>query len=382
MSELRTQLAIIQATPFCNINCQYCYLPERLLTRRISLETVTKIAERLFESPFVQGELTIVWHAGEPLVLPVSFYEEAHAIINARNSKNINIVWCIQTNAMLINKQWCEFFKRHNVRVGISLDGPKHIHDSKRRDRAGNGTFARVMKGVQLMQEMGISPGVISVITDTTLQYQEDFWQFFIDNGLQRVGLNPEEVEANNITSSIHYAGAEAAYRQFLKGILATMATSPTSPSLREYEAVIGHIKNSGNPIHNQENVPMSIINFDCGGNVSTFSPELLTAKHHRYGNFLLGNVYDSSLEELLQTEKFHEIYSSIQSGVENCRATCEYFMFCGGGSPSNKLGEADTFEVTETRTCRLSIKATVDTIIEHLEERLGEKQTTQQSSL
>jgi len=371
MSDLHTILVIIQATPFCNINCRYCYLPDRLSKKRISFETLSKIAERLFESPFVADEVTIVWHAGEPLVLPISFYEEAHAVIQRHNTHGVKLVWSIQTNATLITNEWCDFFKRHNVRVGVSLDGPENVHDASRIDRAGRGTFNRAMRGVHLMREAGLRPGVIAVVTADALSYPEEIWQLFLDNGVGHIGFNPEEVEGFNAKSSMHREGIEESYRLFLKQILTLRAATPSPPALREYDSALRHIRSGVNQARGQDNVPMAIINFDCDGNISTFSPELLTARHEPYGNFIFGNVYEHSLEQILQTDKFIQINSAIQQGVQECRDTCDYFMFCGGGSPSNKIAETGTFATTETQLCRQRIKVTVDAILDHLEEHM-----------
>src|SRR4051812_31053470 len=155
---VRTELAIIQPTPFCNINCRYCYLPGRTLNKRISPRTLERISQRLFESPFVRDELTIVWHAGEPLVLPVDFYREAHDILQRWNVSGVRITFHFQTNATLIDAEWCRFFLRPNVRVGVSLDGPRELHDLHRVDRRGKGTFDRTFRGLRMLHEVGLHP--------------------------------------------------------------------------------------------------------------------------------------------------------------------------------------------------------------------------------
>src|SRR5215471_1635611 len=103
-----TQLVLIQATSFCNLNCQYCYLPDRALTRRIKLETVERIFQRLFASPFLSNEVLFLWHAGEPLTLPRSFYEQAFELQKRWNEKKLKISNAFQTNGTLINQKWCE----------------------------------------------------------------------------------------------------------------------------------------------------------------------------------------------------------------------------------------------------------------------------------
>src|SRR5579859_4658145 len=108
-----TRLVVIQPTSFCNINCRYCYLSSlaRSLPRRIKPETLERIFQVFFTSSFVADEILFVWHAGEPLVLPIGFYERAFQFQQHWNLKHIKVSNAIQTNATLITQKWCQFFR-------------------------------------------------------------------------------------------------------------------------------------------------------------------------------------------------------------------------------------------------------------------------------
>ena len=367
---MRTQLVIIQPTSFCNINCRYCYLPHRRVARRISVETLSQTFKMLFASPFVSDDIEFVWHAGEPLVLPIGFYERAFQLQEEWNINSVRIVNSFQTNATLITQKWCRFFKVHNVHIGVSLDGPSHMHDANRIDRAGRGTFERVLRGIELLEANDINYSVIAVITKDSVQYPDDFWQFFSDLQPARLGLNPEESEGVNENASLRTDEDVHHYSQFFKRLLMLNQQNQHLLSIREVEHLMRHIRSAPLRIHSQTNVPMAILSFDCDGNVSTFSPELLTMSHHTYGNFIFGNVFEGKLEDIYTQSKFIEVNAQIQQGVNKCRETCEYFAFCGGGSPSNKLYENGTFDSTETIACRLKVKATTDALLECLEEK------------
>ena len=143
---LRTQLLVLQPTPFCNIDCSYCYLPQRDERSRMDINTVRLAARRLREDGLLADELTVVWHAGEPLVLPPAYYEEAFAVI-AEELPGTEVTQAVQTNATLISDVWCAFFLKHRVQLGVSVDGPAHLHDRHRRTRQGRGTHAQVLRG-------------------------------------------------------------------------------------------------------------------------------------------------------------------------------------------------------------------------------------------
>jgi uncharacterized protein len=119
-----------------------------------------------------------------------------------------------------------------------------------------------------------------------------------------------------------------------------------------------------------QANTPLAVISFDCDGNMSTLSPELLTLSYPHYANFLFGNVSQNRLEDMLSHPTFRHINAEVQRGITMCKDTCEYFVFCGGGSPVNKLSETGTFAATETALCRLKIKTTTEVVMEHLLKR------------
>src|SRR5579864_5293540 len=131
---IKTQKFIIQPTSFCNLNCRYCYLPNRLSTKRIDMHTLSRILSTIFSSSLISDSVEIVWHAGEPMTLPIRFYDEAFQLIVQHNTRKIPITVTFQTNGTRITQQWCDFINDHHARISISLDGPQHFHDINRVD--------------------------------------------------------------------------------------------------------------------------------------------------------------------------------------------------------------------------------------------------------
>src|SRR5262245_39314066 len=93
----RTDLLVIQPTPFCNIDCSYCYLPHRTSKKRLSLELAERFFERVFKFPTIKDELTAIWHAGEPMVLPPSYYADMFALIKKLANSQIEVQHSFQT---------------------------------------------------------------------------------------------------------------------------------------------------------------------------------------------------------------------------------------------------------------------------------------------
>ena len=104
-------LLVVQPTPFCNINCTYCYLGGRSETRRMAMDTVHHLAEFLNGAAMLSEKLTVVWHAGEPLVAGQDFYDQAFGIL-AAECRSARLKHNFQTNGTLITEEWCDFFKK------------------------------------------------------------------------------------------------------------------------------------------------------------------------------------------------------------------------------------------------------------------------------
>lgn len=369
----KTQLVVLQPTPFCNINCRYCYLPNRSSTTRMTMETLAHILEAIFSSSFVADPLTMAWHAGEPMALPLSFYHDAYRHIEKANRQGIQVLTTFQTNGTLLTQEWCDFINRHQINIGVSLDGPQFLHDRSRLDRAGRGTFARTMRGVELLQQNNIQPTILMVLTDDALDYPDEIWQFFAQHNLTHIGFNLEEINGAHTHSSLQSQVSTEKYKRFFTRLLELHTSAAEPLFIREVDTLLNRIRFLSRPVQSMENTPMEMLSFDHQGNVSTFASELLTMSHPHLGNFHIGNVYERTLEEMRASTKLAQINAEIQAGIQKCRKECDYFAFCGGGSPVNKLSEHGTFACTETMHCKLKIKTALDAALAYLDPLDGE---------
>ena len=359
-------LLVIQPTPFCNLDCSYCYLPGRGSTARILPETLERVFSRVAESGLATQPYTVVWHAGEPLVLPPAFYEQAMATAARRAPRDITVTHSFQTNATLIDERWCELFRRPDVRVGVSVDGPAFLNDAKRRTRSGQGTHARVMQGIDLLRRHGVPFHVITVLTREALDYPDELHAFYVEHGVDHVGFNIEEIEGPNDSSSLAAGDAVARYRAFMSRFF-DLATSTASPiTVREFDQMIGAILHGDSERMgtSHEATPFAIVSIDCEGNFSTFSPELLGLPSATYDGFALGNVLRDSFADAAASARLRAMARDVAAGITKCRTQCAWFRLCGGGAPSNKYFENGSFDSTETLFCRLHRQALADTVL------------------
>ncbi len=173
----RITLIVKAIGAFCNLKCNYCFFheTEQAKPRIMQNEVLTKlIREYLEHSPTNE----FVWHGGEPLLAGIPFYQKALELQHQFASSGNKIVNSLQTNLTLVNRQWARFFREADFRIGVSIDGPKHVHNMHRVNTGGEGSFEAAIRGFEILREEGINPGCISVITKKTLPFLIEILNF------------------------------------------------------------------------------------------------------------------------------------------------------------------------------------------------------------
>ena len=122
-------LFVLQPTSFCNLNCRYCYVPDRLNKDKMTSEVLEASIRCLFAEK-VSGHVQFLYHAGEPLFVGIDFYKLALQLVDKYKSPNVSVKHSIQTNGVLIDESWAKFFLENDFSIGVSIDGPKFLHDA------------------------------------------------------------------------------------------------------------------------------------------------------------------------------------------------------------------------------------------------------------
>jgi uncharacterized protein len=364
---------VLQSTPFCNINCSYCYLPNRSSKQRMSDDTLERSFECVFSSPFVGTHLTVLWHAGEPLVLGVDYYRRAFELLQRYRRPDVDVTYHFQTNGTLLDQTWIDFFRATGAKVGLSLDGPADIHDRSRKTRRGAGTFQQVMRGLRVLRDNEYPFHVITVLTRESLRSACRMFDFYAENAITNVSFNFDEIEGVHTSSSLQSSDADELMRLFLREFFDLTAKHKPQIRVREFEGAFQAIVNpASNGYGNPMVEPLRFVSIGVNGEISTFSPELLGYGGGRHPTFVFGNVHNDELADILRDEAFLGVNAEIERGQETCRSSCEYFDMCLGGGPANKLFENGSFDSSETLFCRLSKKAVIDVVLERVESQLG----------
>ena len=368
----RINLLVVQPTPFCNINCTYCYLPSRSVRDTIEDATLHALFAKTFSSGWVGERLDVVWHAGEPTVLPVAFYRHAMAIMDQYRPAGLAVGHHFQTNATLLNDDWCDLLRDPGMRMGVSIDGPQRLNDAKRLSRSGASTFAKAVAGIRTLRAAGIPFHVITVLSRDSLGAAQELHDFYVAEGIEHVGFNVEESEGDHVSGLEPGQATCDRYKAFLAEFWAIASRHGRVKSIREINQMLGAVYSGPWPGpqagprmgRNMLTEPFSILSADHKGNLSTYSPELLGQSNAEYGNFVIGNVHTDTFEDVLRSPVLARMQRDIQAGVAMCQQRCAYFHVCGGGEPVNKLSENGTFASTVTNYCRLTRMAVADLML------------------
>lgn len=348
----------MQPTTACNLNCTYCYLPERKKSNRMGIEVARAVAENLRER---QRSVTLVWHGGEPLAIGIDRFRELLEPFSTLRRERL-VRHNLQTNATLISEEWCALFKEQGVVIGISIDGDED-QNSARASWSGSQSFQSAFRGINVLRNAEIPFGVIAVVNSHNISKPQRLYEFAISLGCETLNVNVEEKEGQNLERDTL---SDQAVRVFWQGLFNAWRRNPAI-RVRELQNALSWLsakaKNSEVPPLSREKEFWPTV--ATNGDVVVLSPELISVPASERSRFVVGNVLKTSLQDIVELSKTYWYIQEFFSGVSNCAATCPYYEYCGGGEASNKYFELNDITGTETAHCRHTKKLVVDAILD-----------------
>jgi uncharacterized protein len=355
---------VMQPTTLCNMNCSYCYLPDRRVSGFLKNEVAQSVANALLR----QAKPTnVLWHGGEPLAAGIKRFSTYLDHFFVAVEKGL-CQHSLQTNATLINQDWCQLFLRHRFRVGVSLDGGGSLN-AARRFWNNRSSLEAATRGISHLRASGIRFGIIGVVNESNIDDPEGFYESLLQFEPRSISINIEEIEGANVNNP-HVN--ELRVQKFWNNLFVAWRNNPVVPirQFRDILSVIQSLRSGVNISYEKhKNIYPTI---DVNGNVVVLSPEFASALEIDRKNFIVGNVLNSNLEDIIDGSNMSNYVNEFFSGVNKCQSECGYFVFCGGGQASNKYFEHGNLNVTETRYCRSTKKYPVETVLSAFE-RKGE---------
>lgn len=357
---------VLQPTTACNLNCSYCYVPDRDKNFKMSPKIASRVADiiKLSQSTY-KRKIVIVWHSGEPLVTGHKHFTNLLEPFEELRMEGL-VEHNVQTNATLIDDEWCEILKKYKFQIGVSIDGYGQLNN-KRLNWGGKETINASLRGIDLLKKHNISFGVISVVGAHNNLDVKAFYDFFSNLGCRKLNINIEEKEGANLENST--IGYQEAYK-FWSELLNAWYDDPRIV-VREFDELMsflnGTLEITEGLINKRNNRPTNVwptVSFD--GDIVLLSPELMSVPNlQERQRFIIGNIHDNDILSKINNVENLEYYQEYSKGADKCRESCAYYPFCGGGQASNKYYEHGTLNTTETQYCINKKKSLIDAFVD-----------------
>lgn len=342
---------IIHPTFNCNLRCKYCWEEGKRTNTVISEDTLYCIANFIEELSEQSNEntFTISWMGGEPLLMGMEFYDRARSIFQSV----CNPDFFFRTNMTLIDDEWGEYFKKNNILVGGSLDGPKKIHDKQR-----SGSYDAVMRGIEIIKKCGCRfDGVACTMTEESTRDMKKLFGFFMGLKIPFV-LNNEICGMSPIRLSFNYQQLYYLWNEYDRPAI--------FPRLWEVQEKIKKIMDGGS-LHDCSKG-------GCGAGWAIFDPEggCHLCNHDNCSmNTYFGNVTESSPRDLWDSSERRDYLNSVRELRTLQCGECLHRFVCNGACMDVlfKLGgEYDPFCGMGYHTYEMIIKSLGYTIQDYTE--------------
>lgn len=319
-----------------------------------------------------------LWHAGEPLSVGLPYMRSVMGHLTREGRPGGKVGNSIQTNGTLLNKEWAAFFKEHAFGVGVSIDGPPELHDRNRVNWSNRPSHASVMRGIEHLKREGLSPGVLCVLTDETLDRPEALMEFFAKNELTSIAFNLEEIENANTTTSfsanrmLRLTETKQRAHRFFQAIFDYWWPRRDKFRIREFEDIfecLSYLKRDAQfrrrPL---EVVSGGIFSVTRDGDISGFSPEFSGGLSVEYSDFKVGHI--TSVDDIFCVEQHpvnRKLLSDIETADKICASDCPYYTVCGSAFLSNRFYENGSLTEVVTFTCEIMRKTLTDVVVGRL---------------
>ena len=325
------------ASGLCNLRCQYCFYADEAANREtasygmMSEDTLEQILKRTLA--FAEGSCTVVFQGGEPTLAGLDFFRKAMELEKKWNVNHVAIHNSIQTNGILLDREWAAFLKEHNFLVGISLDGNRRVHDANRLDPKGDGTFAQVMGAINLLKEWKIEFNVLAVVTRQSVPQIKNIYQFFIRSGVDYQQYIPCLDPLETVPGLQSYSLDEALYLKFLKDLFDCWYADARQGKLRYIRYFIGLMNLiAGNPpgVCEMNGVCSRQYVVEADGSV-------YPCDFYMLDQWKLGNLTTDTFEQLEQQRQALQFIEASRVYPRQCHQ-CRWAPLCRGGCRRDRL--------------------------------------------
>ena len=326
------------AGPDCNMACTYCFYRDKEAffpggkIHRMSDEILEETIRQVLSQPL--PAVSIGWQGGEPTLMELPFFEKAIAF-QIRYGKGKSVGNGLQTNGLLIDKNWAKFLKEYNFLVGLSLDGPAHIHNRYRSHMGGQDSWAEVVDRAHLLLDEGVEVNALIVVNDYSVRFPKEIYEFHKALGLDHMQFIPcVETDPSETARAAPFSAPAGDLGRFLNTLfdlwLADFREGLPTTSIRFFDSVFYR--------YVDRDPPECDLLAECGNyvvvehNGDVYACDFFVEKGWR-----LGNVMEGKLIHMLNSARQNE-FGRIKADLPEACSACEWLRFCRGGCTKDRL--------------------------------------------
>lgn len=344
----------------CNLDCKYCFfLSKELLypddefrMPDVVLETYIRQLLEAHRTP----EVTVAWQGGEPTLMGLEFFERAMRLVERHKRAGQQVEHTIQTNGTRLDAEWCKFFKRHAFLVGLSVDGPREMHDAYRVDKGGKGTFDQVMRGWQYLTQHKVDFNILCTVHAANVHSPREVYRFFRDDlkadfiqfipivervqtallplanvgwGERSGGSRPLYTQSGNQVTERSVKAEQ--YGDFLIEIFEEWVRRDVGHVyVQMFETTLGaHIGQYG----------VCVFSPTCGNALALeHNGDLYSCDHYVEPTYKLGNIMETHMVDMVGSERQRKFGMDKRDILPSCCQTCDVRFACNGGCPKDRF--------------------------------------------
>lgn len=329
-------LLIKPSSSLCNLRCKYCFYHSLAENREIESYGLMKeaVLEEIVKKAlsFADRNLALAFQGGEPTLIGLNFYKKLIEYVDKYNTKGITVNYSIQTNGIVINDEWAEFFGKHKFLVGLSLDGPKEINDLMRVDQKGEGTFNTILKSAALFDKHHVDYNILTVVDASVARHGAKVYNFFKKCGFKYLQFIPCLDPLGEEPGKYPHSLTPQLYLKFLKSVFDLwyndfMSDDPIS--IRYFDNLAGIVL--GYP---PEQCGMQ--GFCSGQFVVESDGSVYPCDFYVTDEYKTGNLVTDSFEDIIKSQA-REDFCKVSYYIDPKCKECDYYRLCRGGCRRNR---------------------------------------------
>lgn len=288
-------------------------------------------------------EVTIAWQGGEPTLMGLEFFQRSLELVDQYKRPGQQIHHTLQTNGTRLNHDWGQFFKQHQFLIGLSVDGPAHLHDVYRVDQRGRGTFEQVMQGWQILKQHQVDFNILCTVNAANGDYPVEVYRFFRDQlGAEFIQFIPIIERINQDGSTLIQSGHQVTERSVNPAQFGQFLIRVFDEWIRQDVGKV-FVQHFDAALANWVGVPPAVCVFakTCGTALALeHNGDLYACDHYVEPDYKLGNIQTTPMIELIASEQQRQFgQAKLTTLPQYCRQ-CEVKFACHGGCPKNRFME------------------------------------------